>query len=184
MKRTVTISLTLALLMILSTVAIADTAAFDKQMQLVIDQYLKIPTQLAADKTTGVQDAAKEIAKLAGKLDAKRVTGEHASHYKNIPRNLVAAAKKLAAAKGIDAKREALKELSKPMAMWATMSKPKGVSVMYCSMAPGSWLQKDDTTVANPYYGAKMLRCGEIVSGEGAGQKDGHMKHGGGHGNH
>jgi len=34
--------------------------------------------------------------------------------------------------------------------------------VVHCSMAKGSWLQAD-RSVANPYYGASMLTCGEIV---------------------
>lgn len=157
----------------------ADTASFDKQMQPILEQYLKIPKALATDKTNGVKPAAEKIAALASKLDSKSVTGEHAAHYKYVPANLKVAATKLAAAKDIAAMREALKELSKPLAMWATMSKPKGVSVMYCSMAPGSWLQKDDTQVANPYYGAKMLRCGEIVAGSGAGDANDGMKHDG-----
>jgi hypothetical protein len=33
------------------------------------------------------------------------------------------------------------------------------VSIGYCPMAPGRWLQ-DDAQLANPYYGASMLRCG------------------------
>lgn len=34
--------------------------------------------------------------------------------------------------------------------------------VIHCSMYPGSWLQADKEIV-NPYYGASMLRCGEIA---------------------
>ena len=160
----------------------ADTAAFDKQMQPVLDAYLKIPHALAADKIDGVVKAAKTIETLATKLDSSKLTGMHAKHYKNVPADIKAAAGKVVAAKDITAMREALKDLSKPMAMWATMSKPKGVSVMYCSMAPGSWLQKNDTVISNPYYGAKMLRCGEIVGGEDtaadAPPKDSHSGHG------
>ncbi len=156
------------------SLAHADTKTFDEQMNPIIEEYLKIPKALAADQTTGVVPAAQKIKKLAAKLNPATVTGEHAMHFKNIPANLQAGAAKLAKAKNIKTMREALKDLSKPMAMWATMSKPKGVSVMYCSMTPGSWLQRG-TTVANPYYGAKMLRCGDIVAGVGAKQKD--MEH-------
>ena len=144
-----------------------ETKEFDQQMQSILVEYLKIPKALAADQTDGVVELTKTIAILAENLDSSQVTGMHAKHYKNVPSNIQAAARKLAVAKDIAAMREALKDLSKPMSMWVTMSQPQGVSVMYCSMAPGSWLQKDDTLIANPYYGAKMLRCGEIVGGEG-----------------
>jgi hypothetical protein len=59
------------------------------------------------------------------------------------------------------------------MAMWATMVKPIGINVAYCSMTPGSWLQTGDE-IRNPYYGASMLKCGEIVS-VGAKEKDQHV---------
>lgn len=174
---------TLVILGLLSigSLAQAGTGTFDKQMQPVLEEYLKIPKALAADQTTDVVAAAKKIKQLAAKLNSSSVTGEHAKHFKNIPSDLRAGAEKMIKAKNIKDMREALKDLSKPMAMWVTMSKPKGVSVMYCSMAPGSWLQRG-TTVANPYYGAKMLRCGDIVAGVGVKQNDmeHHEHHGGG----
>ena len=145
----------------------SETKDFDQQMQSVLVAYFKIPKALAADQTDGVVEAAKTVATLAANLDSLIVTGMHAKHYETIPAKIKAAARKLAATKDISAMRETLKDLSKPMSMWVTMSQPQGVSVMYCSMAPGSWLQKDDTLIANPYYGAKMLRCGEIVGGQG-----------------
>jgi len=156
------------------------TEAFDEAMTPVLSAYLEISTALAADKTAGVTKAAKSIVKLSAKPDPKTVTGKHAKHYAGVPKKLQEAAKKLAALKPDDIKamREAFKSLSKPMAMWATMSKPKGVDVVYCSMAKGSWLQKTGQ-IANPYYGASMLRCGEVVAGPGMGRKGGHMKHGG-----
>ena len=72
--------------------------------------------------------------------------------------------------------RDAFKELSRPMAMWVTMSKPAGVNVVFCSMAKGSWLQTD-AKIRNPYYGAKMLSCGQIIGGTHKGKASGHMKH-------
>ncbi len=41
---------------------------------------------------------------------------------------------------------------------------PKGYVVAYCPMADGDkgahWVQKDQSQIANPYFGASMLRCG------------------------
>jgi hypothetical protein len=70
----------------------------------------------------------------------------------------------MAAAKDIESIRAAFADLSKPMVMWASMSKPSGINVIYCSMKPGSWLQKG-AEIHNPYYGAAMPTCGEIISG-------------------
>jgi Cu(I)/Ag(I) efflux system membrane fusion protein len=162
--------------MLLVPAGLAGTARFDRQMKPLYGEYQKIHDALAADRLGGVDSAAKRIAKLAGKLDPSKVSGEHAGHYRHLPKKIKAAATKLEKVEGLNAKREAFKELSRPLAMWATMSKPAGVNVVYCSMARGSWLQRD-AKIRNPYYGASMLRCGEVVSGKDRGKADGHMKH-------
>ncbi len=167
MKR---LSLTILLLLPLATLAHANTTKFDAAMQPVAMEYLKIQEALAADSTKGIAEAAKAISTLAAKLDPKTVTGAHAKHYADLPAKVSAAASTLAAAKDISAAREALKLLSQPLSMWATMSTPAGVDVVYCSMAKGSWLQKAGA-VRNPYYGAKMLACGEVVGGVNAVKK-------------
>ncbi len=148
------------------------TKTFDKGMRPILNEYLAIHKALSGDSTAGVAKAAGKITKLAGKLQPGKVKGKHASRYKHVPMKLKKAARKLAKAKDIKAMREALKDLSKPMAMWATMSKPAGIAVVYCSMTEGSWLQKGKK-IANPYYGAKMYGCGEVVGG-GVQHKKGH----------
>jgi uncharacterized protein YfiM (DUF2279 family) len=153
----------------------ADTASFDKAMQPVLTQYLTIHKALSGDTVKGVAKAAKKLASLTKALKPKRVTGKHAKHYATLPAKLKAAAQKVAKAKGIKAQREAYKALSRPMALWATMSKPAGVNVVFCSMAKGSWLQRTKA-IRNPYYGAKMLTCGQVIGGKHRGHADGHMK--------
>ncbi len=153
----------------------ADQAKFDAAMQRLVTPYLAMVTAMAGDTDKGVTKAAKKMAKLAAKLDGSKFTGKHADYYKSIPDKIKASAKAVAEAKDLKAKREAFKSLSKPMALWATLSKPPGLNVAYCSMAPGSWLQKEKV-LSNPYYGASMLRCGEILSGKDKGATGGHMK--------
>lgn len=153
------------------------TAAFDKQMGPIVAAYGKIHVALSGDSTKGVAKAAAKIAKLSRGLKPKTVKGKHAGHYAKLPATLRAAAVKLSKAKGIDAQREAFKAVSRPMAMWATMSKPAGVNVVFCSMAKGSWLQTDKK-IRNPYYGKKMLTCGQIIGGDDKGHAGGHMGHG------
>ena len=142
----------------------AGSEKFDAEMQPILGEYLKITDSLASDKTEGVVDAAKKIDGLTNSLSPSLVTGEHSSHYATIPGKISAGAKKMAMAKDIKTLRAALTDLSKPMVMWASMSKPSGINVIYCSMYPGSWLQKG-AAIRKPYYGAEMLPCGEIISG-------------------
>jgi len=142
----------------------AGSEQFDAKMQPILEEYLKIADQLDSDKTDGVNDAAKRIEGLAGGISSSSVTGEHAAHYASIPKKISEAANAMSAAKDIEPIRAAFADLSKPMVMWASMSKPSGINVIYCSMKPGSWLQKG-AAIRNPYYGAKMLPCGEIIAG-------------------
>jgi len=138
------------------------TEKFDRQMQPILASYLKIGDRLAADSIEDVSSESEVIVKLAPKLDPKSVTGEHATHYQELPSKIEDAARTLSKAKGLEKAREAYKELSMPLSMWATMSKPDGIDVVYCDMAKASWLQKKGP-IHNPYYGSKMLRCGDVV---------------------
>ena len=138
----------------------ARASEFDRAMEPILAEYLTIHHSLAADETEGVRAAEREIEKLAKQLSPELATGEHAEHYKNVPSEIRAACEKLDGAKDIGAMRAAFAELSKPISMWVTMAEPKGMSVMYCPMKKAGWVQRG-TEVANPYYGAEMLGCGE-----------------------
>ena len=155
--------------MIMMILSLFAENSFNETMNKITAEYLKIKDALANDKTESVQDNAKSILELTKKLNATNITGEHKKHFEDLPSKISAAAKDLSKAKNIKSMRKAFNDLSKPMAMWATMVKPSGINVAYCPMAPGSWLQTGQE-IRNPYYGASMLKCGEIVS-EGAEEK-------------
>ncbi len=159
------ISLVLAALLSSGAAALAGPGpgAFDESMYAIMAGYLKIQEQLAADSIEGVAEEAQSLAAKASGLDASHVGGEHAAHYKGLPIALEKAARALGEASSIEEAREAFEDLSRPMAMWATVSRPPGVSVVFCSMAKASWLQREGE-VRNPYYGKAMLNCGEIMS--------------------
>jgi hypothetical protein len=128
--------------------------SLEAAMQPILTEYLTIQKALAADKDAGVTAAAARLEKLAAALKAKKSA---------LPRDLKTAAGKLRQTRGLEKLREVFKELSKPMVSWALSSRPRGVHVATCSMAKASWLQRE-TEIANPYYGSKMLRCGELTT--------------------
>ena len=70
-------------------------------------------------------------------------------------------AEKAASAADITAVRVAFKPLSEEVRKGQI---PEGYVVAYCPMADGDkgahWVQKDQPQIANPYFGASMLRCG------------------------
>ena len=70
-------------------------------------------------------------------------------------------AEKAASGADITAVRVAFKPLSEQVRKGQI---PEGYVVAYCPMADGDkgahWVQKDQPQIANPYFGASMLRCG------------------------
>lgn len=148
-----------------TTSAIADSQSgeLDTKMPSILAQYLTIQAALAQDSLEGVESAAKTIGTEAASIDVDGITGEHSERYRKVPPALVAASNELTKAKTIEDAREVFKRLSSPMTMWATMAAPANVDVVYCAMANASWLQAPGA-VKNPYYGADMLGCGEVVS--------------------
>ena len=70
-------------------------------------------------------------------------------------------AEKAARADDLAAVRVAFKPLSEEVRKGQI---PEGYVVAYCPMADGDkgahWIQKDQPQIANPYFGASMLRCG------------------------
>ena len=70
-------------------------------------------------------------------------------------------AEKAASAADLAAVRVAFKPLSEEVMKGQI---PEGYVVAYCPMADGDkgahWVQKDQPQIANPYFGASMLRCG------------------------
>ena len=118
----------------------------------LVDAAIAIQSALARDTMVGVAAQAKAL------RDAATALGE--------PGAAIAAA---AADLGIqstiaDARREfgAMSEALVASIKSGAVALGSGNRVGYCPMVRKSWLQKDGP-VANPYYGAKMLTCGELT---------------------
>ncbi len=140
----------------------ADNKALDAGMRKLLAVYLKGHKPLTEDSVKGVAAVGATMAKMAGKLPTKGFTGKHAKHYAKLPGKIKKTALALSKAKGLEPTRAAFKKLSLPMVLWATLSKPAGVWIIYCSMTKGSWLQSSKG-IRNPYHGTQMLFCGQIV---------------------
>jgi protein SCO1/2 len=79
---------------------------------------------------------------------------------------LAAAAAELGRRATLDDARRAFGELGDQLAAYAKAHadvRAAGIRVAYCPMVRKSWLQKDGP-VQNPYYGARMLACGELTN--------------------
>lgn len=142
------------------------SSGFDGGMADILPEYLKIQSALARDEIEGVQLAAAAIEVAAGKLDPSTTPKESFEHYQGISQNLQLAARTLQETRDLKSTRAAFVELSKPMSMWVTMSKPENTLVMYCPMKEAVWVQHGEA-VQNPYGDDTMRSCGQTVGGRG-----------------
>ena len=119
--------------------------------QGILTDYLGMQSQLIADGTEGVGNAARLVASKAERLGAKAAAIAGAAH-------------ELERAASLDQTREAYSRLSQAVMEYGSGDKASvlsGVRVAYCPMLNKKWLQKG-TEIRNPYAGPKMLDCGVL----------------------
>jgi hypothetical protein len=129
----------------------ASALAGSDALKAIVGSYLEIQSQLAADKTDGINASATAIAVKAETLGANGAA-------------LAKAAKGVADAPDLKAAREAFGPLSDAviaMGQAEGWKDAEGVKIAFCPMVRRSWAQKDDK-LRNPYYGSAMLECGEF----------------------
>ncbi|MGC1479366.1 MAG: DUF3347 domain-containing protein [Chthoniobacterales bacterium] len=145
------IHLTFLALGAIAMLAPARAASLPEPLQASIDQYLVIQTALAADSLEGVLEAASALADAAKSSDGV------------VPEATVSQAEAVGKADDLAAARAAFKPLSESLiaALTARGAKSAPIYEAFCPMADAAWLQAEKT-IANPYYGASMLKCGTI----------------------
>lgn len=157
--------------------ALAESPEFTPEFTTtLVDPYLAIQQSLAKDDLEGAKQGA------TGFLTAMK-KAPTAGAAKKETDALIASAKSIAEAADIAAAREALLPLTQE---FSALLKQKGTTrdtplyLAHCPMAFGNkgadWVQSDKT-VANPYFGASMLRCGSVKAEISAKADGGHDTH-------
>jgi hypothetical protein len=143
--------MTLALMLLVASLTAARPGEAAELPKPLLDAYLQVQADLAADKMDSVQSQAATIEASASALGSDAAA-------------LSAAAKTLQAARDIAAARKAFAEVSEALLAYADATKtelPSDVRVAYCPMVNKPWLQKEQS-LRNPYYGKSMLTCGSF----------------------
>jgi hypothetical protein len=160
--------LALALAVLAGTVALADENHQESTFDALAQNYLTIQTALADDSVDGIAASATAISESAAalltNLDVHQagIDEANAEALSKLLPGLQAAAEALAKTETLDAAQGAFGELSEAMVAYRNLANGELPHVAYCPMAKKSWLQ-NGKTIANPYYGSAMLRCGSIV---------------------
>lgn len=117
--------------------------------------YVPMQEALAGDSVTAVKEQAAAISLKAA--EAVSSGGDKALYA---PIEAAAGGMK---ATDIDGLRDQFKPLSLALAHLVEKVAVAGHGIYYCPMADAYWVQKSGA-VKNPYYGAKMLACGDAVA--------------------
>ena len=130
-------------------------------LEKLVGLYVPMQEALAGDSIATVKEQA---AKVASEAEAILMTkGEKPSLEAIEGLEAVVAAAKATNAAEIKALREQFKALSFAVAKLVEKQAVAGHGIYFCPMADAYWIQKSGA-VKNPYYGAKMLGCGEVVT--------------------
>ncbi|MBP4140730.1 DUF3347 domain-containing protein [Flavobacterium sp. P4023] len=150
-----------------SSVSSFKTDMLDAKLNGVFENYFLLKDELV--KTDGVTAAAKAKLLVTSLSEVKMGELSKDVHkvWMKVMKNVMADAKGIAATQDVKAQRLLFVSLSKKMYDLVKVAKfQTPVYYQFCPMANdgkgANWLSKENA-VKNPYYGTKMLKCGEVV---------------------
>ena len=118
----------------------------DPQIKSLVDAHLTFTRLLAADKGQEALPKAKTFLELA---KAHPLLEEESKDLVHLWTD----------SKGIQANMETVNQKLIDLVTKHKAEQGEKIIVAYCPMAPGRWLQTEQT-IFNPYYGSQMLKCG------------------------
>jgi Cu(I)/Ag(I) efflux system membrane fusion protein len=142
--------------------------AFLGELDGMYAAYFQAQVALANDNQKDAQQALGKVKKAANAVDMKKMKGPAHESWMSILNKLNKDLEHIMHLENINGVREAFRTVSNALIELEKNFGHKGSKkhfVAFCPMAfdnkGGSWLQTEKT-INNPYYGAAMLRCGEI----------------------
>jgi Cu(I)/Ag(I) efflux system membrane fusion protein len=145
------------------------------QLWGVVQKYFPLQAALAGDDKGGAAGAAVEMLEALSAVDVGLVSSTAHDLWMDNSMKMKAALDKIKEAEGIEPMREGFEKLSNELIAVVEQFGAHGANTLYrlnCPMAfdnkGADWLQMDED-VRNPYFGASMLKCGqvtEVIGGE------------------
>lgn len=131
--------------------------------EAVLNDYFNLKDALVADDNAKAKELGAIIATSFGNLDVSNYTDAHKASLKDIIEDAVEHAEHISES-DIDHQREHFKILSKDVTDMVAITGTKNTLYqLFCPMYDGgsAWLSMSKE-IKNPYYGSKMLKCGEV----------------------
>jgi Cu(I)/Ag(I) efflux system membrane fusion protein len=139
------------------------------QLWRVVEKYFPLQAALAGDDKDGAARVAGEMLEALSAVDMGLVSGEAHNVWMDNSMKMKAALDKIKEAEGIEPMREEFEKLSNELIAVVEQFGANGANTLYklhCPMAfdnkGADWLQVDED-VRNPYFGASMLKCGQVI---------------------
>jgi hypothetical protein len=124
--------------------------------------YFELRNLLAGDEVGGAGSLAKKLRGNAKDLRAELKKAKAPSDQLDALRKIESAASGFRAT-NLEVARERFKTISASVVKYVQGFGYEGAAyVYYCDMAKAAWVQETDK-INNPYYGAKMPKCGTLV---------------------
>ena len=139
---------------------------FQNQLKKVFDRYITLKDGLIDDDSEEVAKDAKKLLTDLSKMDMKLLNTNALSNWMPLEKALKTSANSISNSTDIAAQRKQFKQLSSQLTNAIELF---GINAeiyqQFCPMADHNkgayWLSKQEKVI-NPYFGQKMLKCGEV----------------------
>lgn len=142
---------------------------FKDQLQGLLEPYLVLKDAFVETNAKEAAITAKKLQAELDKVDMGLLKGEAHNVWMPLLEKLNSSINKISQSVDVEIQRKAFSELSNFYYQAIRQFELSGLDAyyQYCPMAFGNqgayWISKD-TVISNPYFGSKMLRCGETKS--------------------
>ncbi len=146
---------------------IVSTEKFNRQLEMLVKNYLALKDAFVESNEDQVDSAAKNTLKSISELDMGQLKGDSHKKWMGYQKPMIENLNGIIQMKGIDMKRKHFSIISDNLyLMLQTFGNSGNVTryYQYCPMAfdnKGAFWISNDTEIRNPYFGEKMLKCGE-----------------------
>jgi Cu(I)/Ag(I) efflux system membrane fusion protein len=149
-----------------------NSGVFNTSFDLLLNSYYSLKDGLVAEDTVKVNLAAVQMVQFADSLALDEIKGDSTGDIKNTALNFTGtisgSSKALAAETGLEAKRKEFEMITDALYNLIRVVRYDGNKVYYlfCPMAfndKGAYWLSNESQIRNPYFGKKMLTCGNVA---------------------
>jgi hypothetical protein len=142
-------------------------ATFQQQLAGVFNAYVSLKDAFVSSDASKVKAESSSVQAVLGKVDMKLLSGVAHNDWMNYQGGLVSSLQAIQASDDIEVQRQAFSDLTGNLYKSIKAYGLGGANAYYdfCPMAFDNqgafWLSSEDK-IQNPYFGDKMLTCGEV----------------------